>query len=398
MSTSDGTILGTTQIFGDAPRNRAFTIVMLADGFTNVQQNNFNNACTVFVNALIATPPFDELKTAINIFRVNVRSTDSGADDPIAGGGTGATARTYFDASFGGGNIRRLLLCNNATALQVAASRVPEFNIALVVVNSTIYGGSGGSVATYSLAANAAEIALHEMGHSAFGLADEYEYYAGGNEVGHDHHPPGEPSEPNVTTNTNRNTLKWRWAVDSATALPTMNNPNCSQIDNRPNQVPDGTVGLFEGAHYYHCGAYRPEYNCKMRGLGVPFCRICRQVIWNRIIPLLTLTARDLTPINVIARYPEHLDVFAIASDGRTMSNWWDHTSGWAGWFHVKGGIASPGGTGSPITAVARYAGHLDLFTIGTNNKVYSCWWNAKTGWHNWFPIGNLQCRSGIDC
>ena len=127
MSTSDGTILGTTQIFGDAPRNRAFTIVMLADGFTNVQQNNFNNACTVFVNALIATPPFDELKTAINIFRVNVRSTDSGADDPIAGGGTGATARTYFDASFGGGNIRRLLLCNNATALQVAASRVPEF-------------------------------------------------------------------------------------------------------------------------------------------------------------------------------------------------------------------------------------------------------------------------------
>ena len=42
------------------------------------------------------------------------------------------------------------------------------------------------------------------MGHTAFGLADEYPYYAGGDETGHDHHPAGEPSEPNVTANTNR--------------------------------------------------------------------------------------------------------------------------------------------------------------------------------------------------
>ena len=47
------------------------------------------------------------------------------------------------------------------------------------VVNSTIYGGSGGSVGTYSLAGGATEIAIHEMGHTAFGLADEYPYYAG---------------------------------------------------------------------------------------------------------------------------------------------------------------------------------------------------------------------------
>ena len=63
------------------------------------------------------------------------------------------------------------------------------------------------------------------MGHTAFGLADEYAFYAGGNETGHDHHPPGEPSEPNVTTNTDRNTLKWRWAVAATTPIPTMTNP-----------------------------------------------------------------------------------------------------------------------------------------------------------------------------
>ena len=265
----------------------------------------------------------------------------------------------------------------------------------IVVVNSTIYGGSGGGVGTYSLAGGATEIAIHEMGHTAFGLADEYPYYAGGNETGHDHHPAGEPSEPNVTTNSNRNTLKWRWAVAAATAIPTMSNPNCSQVDSRASTVPAGTVGLFEGAHYYHCGAYRAEYDCKMRNLGVPFCRICRQVIWNRIGPLAALQARARTPITVVARFPEHLDVFAVASNGRTMSNWWDQSSGWAGWFHVQGGISSPGGTGSPVTAIARYAGHLDLFTVGTDNRVYSSWWDSGSGWHPWFPIGNLQCRSG---
>ena len=81
MSTADGTVLGNTQIYGGAPRNRAFNVVLLADGFTAAQQNAFDTACTSFVNAFIGTPPFDELGPAINIFRVNVTSTDSGADD-----------------------------------------------------------------------------------------------------------------------------------------------------------------------------------------------------------------------------------------------------------------------------------------------------------------------------
>ena len=259
MSTSDGAVIGTTQIFGSAPRNRAFNVVLLAEGFTTTQQNDFNNACTAFVNAFRTTAPFDELTPALNIFRVNVSSTDSGADDPAGTGGTGASVRTYFDATFGANNIRRLLVCNTSTALQVAAAQVPEFTVVLIVVNSTVYGGSGGSVGTYSLADGANEIALHEMGHTAFGLADEYAFYAGGNETGHDHHPPGEPSEPNVTTNTDRNTLKWRWAVAATSPIPTMSNPNCSQVDNRPSPVPAGTVGLFEGAHYYHCDVTGPN-------------------------------------------------------------------------------------------------------------------------------------------
>ncbi|GAA4345012.1 M64 family metallopeptidase [Microbacterium rhizosphaerae] len=395
MTTADGTVLGTTQISGSAPRNRAFNIVLLAEGFRSTEQAAFNSAADAFVAALFATPPYDHLRAAINVFRVNVASTDSGADDPTSTGGTGAVVSTYFDATFGAGGIRRLLVCNDTTALTVASAQVPEHSLVLVVVNSTVYGGSGGSVGTYSLAGGATEIAIHEAGHTAYGLADEYPYYAGGAETGHDHYSGGEPAQPNVTANSNRSTLKWRWAVASSTAVPTMSNPDCSTVDSRPSPVPTGTVGLFEGAFYFHCGAFRPEYDCKMRELGVPFCAVCRQAIWNRIGPLADLPARPATPISVVARYPEHLDVFAAAADGRTMSNWWDASSSWAGWFQLSGGVASSGGTGSPITSISRYSGHLDIFTIGTDNRVYSAWWDVSAGWSGWFRLGSLVARPG---
>src|SRR5450759_2504999 len=288
MTTADGSVIGKTQIFGSAPASHAFNVVLLAEGFTTAQQAHFNTACMSFVQAFLTTPPYDGLSAAINIFRVNVRSTHSVSDDPTSTGGTGATPRTYFDASFGANGIQRLLVCDDMTALTVATAQVPQFSAVLVVVNSTEYGGSGGSVGVYSLADGATEIALHEMGHTAYGLADEYPYYAGGVEPAQNHFSGPEPSEPNITANSVRASLKWRWAVPATTAIPTMHNPDCSTEDYRPSPVPGGTVGLFEGAGYFHCGAYRPEYDCKMRNLGVPFCRVCRQVIWNDIGPLST--------------------------------------------------------------------------------------------------------------
>jgi hypothetical protein len=305
MSAADGVVLGTTQIFGSAARNQAFNVVILAEGFTNAEQSNFNAACSAFVTSLTGTDPFGQVAHGLNVFRVNVASTDSGADDPVAAGGTGAAPRTYFDASFGANGLRRLLVCDESIALQTAMAQIPEFTVALVMVNSVVYGGSGGPVAVFSLAAGATEIALHEMGHTAFGLADEYPYYAGGVEPDRAHHPPVEPSEPNVTINTNRQTLKWNWAVSVTTPLPTMSNPDCASADERPSTVPAGATGLFEGAHYYHCDAYRAEYDCKMRTLSVPFCQVCRHAIATRIAAPVVAAA----PIGMIDTPPPAITV-----------------------------------------------------------------------------------------
>ena len=56
-------------------------------------------------------------------------------------------------------------------------------------------------------------------------------------------------------------------------------------------------------------------------------------------------------------------------SDGRTISTWWDARTGWGNWFNVAGGRAAPG---SPVTAVTRFPDQLDLFTVGTDNRIYS--------------------------
>ena len=135
MSTSDGAVIGTTQIFGSAPRNRAFNVVLLAEGFTNAQQNDFNNACTASLTRSEPRRRSMRADPALNIFRVNVSSTDSGADDPARDWRYGCKVpSTLFHAAFGANNIRRLLVCNTSTALQVAAAQVPEFTVVLVVV------------------------------------------------------------------------------------------------------------------------------------------------------------------------------------------------------------------------------------------------------------------------
>jgi hypothetical protein len=291
MTTADGTVVGTTQIVNHgSPANR-WNLVVLGDGYRANQLTQYAADVQNLCVTLEQTQPFDSVWSGINIFRVDVSSTDSGADDPTACGGTGATARTYFDASFCNNGIRRLLTVNAGTAISVASAQVPQWHAILMIVNSTVYGGSGGAVAVYSLASGAREIALHELGHSAFGLADEYEYYAGcGVDTDRNNHPAVEPAEPNVTINTNRATLKWRSLVGAATPLPTTNNADCAQCDPQPNPLPASTVGLYEGAHYYHCDAYRPQFNCRMRVLGQPFCAVCRKRIVDLLNPFVPTT------------------------------------------------------------------------------------------------------------
>jgi hypothetical protein len=289
MTTDDGTLLGTARIVDNGSPTLRWDLVIMGDGYRREEMAEYEAHVQRFVDFMFETPPFDELLPAVNVHRVDVVSTDSGADDPKTCGGSGSTARTYFDATFcGDSNIRWLLVVNNAIVKATAEAQVPKWNALLVVVNSTVDGGSGGEVGTFSLAPGAENVALHELGHTAFNLADEYEYLQGcGKDTDQDNYPGSEPAEANVTANDDPAKLKWRHLVAASTPVPTTRNPDCTQCDPQVSPVPTSTVGLFEGAHHYHCGLFRPEFNCKMRALDDPFCAVCRERIQTVLNPHL---------------------------------------------------------------------------------------------------------------
>jgi hypothetical protein len=290
VTTADGVVLGSTAVVDHGPSDHRMDLVVLSDGYRAEQLGDFARAVDAFCERLFATAPFDLLRGAVNVHRVDVASTDSGADDPAScedgTSGTGRVARTFFDATFCGCGSRRLLTVDTQTALSVAWDRVPGFDMVFVHVNEPRYGGSGGPVAVFSAHPQAPLVALHEMGHTAFGLADEYPAKAGCSvpDAGHDVHPGPEPDYPNVTLDPLRGRLKWSDLVDAGTSLPTMRTPDPARCDVRPSPLPAGTVGAFEGADYHRAGVYRPEYDCMMRTLGAPFCAVCRREIRRQVL------------------------------------------------------------------------------------------------------------------
>jgi hypothetical protein len=291
MSASDGRVIGTAKIVDHGPAAARWNAVVLSEGYREAELEQFADDAQGFADALLATAPFDEYERAINVFRVDVASTDSGADDPEACGGTGATPATFFDATYCGAGIDRLLLVDTATVMETASEAVPEWHVAVVIVNATKYGGSGAAgVAVYSLAADAEKIAIHELGHSGFGLADEY-CEAGG---GRDRYEGDEPVEPNITADPDRASLKWGAHVLASTPLPTTINPDCTKCDPRPSPIPAPLVGAFEGAGRFRCGLWRPKFTCAMNDLRDPFCPVCRQRIRETLDPFLP----DRSPMN----------------------------------------------------------------------------------------------------
>jgi hypothetical protein len=89
-----------------------WNIVLVAEGFTAAEIGGFQGFVDDFVAEFFARPPFNEdaVACAINLYRLEVASTESGADFPDCDGdGTAATtAATYFDASY----------CTTSRALQ----------------------------------------------------------------------------------------------------------------------------------------------------------------------------------------------------------------------------------------------------------------------------------------
>ena len=281
MGAAHGRVVRTTKIVNAGPSAKRWDLVIISEGYQSGELAQFATDADALKNGLLATPPFSSMTAAINVFRIDVESTDSGADEPAACGGSGATRNTFLDATFcGNGNLWRYLTVDKSRTILLANSETPNWNAIVMIVNTTDYGGAAlGQVAVCSKHPQTIDIALHELGH-VFGLADEYEEGLG-------KYQPPEPASVNVTKKTAG--LKWGAMVLPTTAVPTRVNVACRR-QGPTGPVPKGIIGALEGAKGHECNIYRPSAACKMRDVGDDFCAVCQDHISAKLAPYLTNT------------------------------------------------------------------------------------------------------------
>jgi hypothetical protein len=251
-------------------RPNRINLVYLGDGYTAAQVNTFVPNATTINDALFSQTPFVEYKNFFNAYAIKSPSTQSGAkhpgnasDEGSSGGQPITNPDNYYQSTFDYFSIHRLLVPQNGGRVNGAlASNLPDYDQAFIVVNSSYYGGSGGSYATASTDPSSAEVAIHELGHSFAGLADEYwagDFYAG--------------EKPNMTANSNPATVKWK------------------------NWVNINGIGVYPyGPSAPLSNWFRPHQTCKMQYLNYPFCSVCSERIIDRIHELVNLVD-SYTPV-----------------------------------------------------------------------------------------------------
>jgi hypothetical protein len=109
---------------------------------------------------------------------------------------------------------------------------------------------------------------------------------------------------------------------------------------------------------------------------------------WRPWFPIDPETVfRSDQEIVAVARVPEHLDLFTVGHDGAVWSTWWhDDGQGWRPWFQIHPSRVFSKTT--RVTALARRPDHLDLFITGLDGAVWSSWWHDDAeGWRPWFRI-----------
>lgn len=295
-------------LFENGPCSSKVDLLIMGDGYKAEEMTKFQADARRMTGILFSEPPFSRRKKDFNVRAVDIVSQDSGISDPRRG----SWKNTALGLSFNALDLDRYVLSFEEKTIRDLASAAP-YDFIILLFNDTKYGGGG----IYNLwltcssdAARAPYVLVHEFGHLFAGLADEY--YSSDVAYENFESEPEEPWEPNVTTLTDPEKLKWRHMVEDSTPLPTPwskseydrinsghgnseNGSDSLSADERKKKLLDlvkndpwsGRVGAFEGAAYHSTGFYRPEIACTMFSTHTEkgFCSVCSQAI-EKVIDL----------------------------------------------------------------------------------------------------------------
>lgn len=273
----NGRVLGSTKILDNGPDDQRANLVLVSEGYLREELGDFRKRCNEFVRVIKSESWYRRVGSeTLNVHRVDVISDETAAWLRFTCPGN--KVRSFFSAQFCGNNkLARLMSGDAELVLDVVRGLVPKFASAGVLVNSKHRGGAGTKGVFWSTTGEGwTELALHEMGHSLFLLADEYDGEKG------TYTDVSEPCEKNITIETNREKIKWRSLIADSTRIPTRT------VDEglRQERVRRDEVGLFEGAKRFSRGIYRGANQCRMRDFDGAFCPVCEEAIVERLSAL----------------------------------------------------------------------------------------------------------------
>jgi len=250
-------------------------LVVLGDGYRADEQKQFRLDVEALIKEMQSDIGMLTHFSAWNIHMVETPSVDSGIDDDMSMD----IRDTVFNTGYFCQQVERLICGDRPRIYEVAIAEYANFDQIVVLVNDAAYGGSGGVDVTIA-STSSMEVALHEMGHSIAGLADEYV----------DNYIPG----ANIPT-----FVEGRFANVSASDDPAVV-PWKHWFSNTDSQAaPTGPteVGVFEGAYYRANGFYRSSLDSLMRSydgvLGPVNAEQWALSVYSMAYPVL-----DISPVN----------------------------------------------------------------------------------------------------
>ncbi len=238
-------------------------IAIIGDGFqdSSADQTLFNEYVQeVIMEDFLSRDIHPEILNAINVFRVNTYSVDSGVTQVNASGTVTTSRSTALEYRYSGEWDRCWMEGGPNTDARIAstlASVCPQADIVFVVLNELSGGGcKSGNRFTVTLTSGWATVS-HEFGHLFGKLGDEYgcsatscsPLYTG-----------SEPGSVNLTKVTNRNNVKWKQWIPSWRPVLTL----ASHVADTSQDV-----GIFQGAVKNNTrwadGIFRPTLTGRMR-------------------------------------------------------------------------------------------------------------------------------------
>jgi len=271
---------GRTVGSGQPDVTECIDLAIVAEGYTQEQQELFYADCQRMVDALFAHEPFTSLKSRFNVVAVAAPSIGEGPSVPHQHRWNATPAGTHYDTFYS----QRYLMTQDIHPLYDLLAGVP-FEHIIVLVNSDTYGG-GGIYNQITVVTNnhptSRQVMVHEFGHAYAGLGDEYFY-----DDGYESMYPAdtEPWEPNLTTLVDFQS-KWADMLPVGTSIPTPtiqvpdHRKKLSDAEQQQLNAATQRIGVFEGGGYQSKGVYRPAQECRMKINEVEhFCPVCSRAI-----------------------------------------------------------------------------------------------------------------------